>query len=670
MSDLSALYARMQELQRQIEHHNELYYQAAAPEITDRAYDDLVNELRELELAYPELASADSPTRKVGGRPSEHFNQVTHLTAMLSLDNTYSEAEVLRFCSRIERHLAGEPYELIVEPKVDGVAISLLYRDLVLVHAATRGDGTTGDDVTRNIRTISSIPQRLPASGPSLLEVRGEIFLPRAVFAQLNENRLEAGEPAFANPRNAAAGSLKQLDPGITAQRGLDCMFYMTGAMEGMRIDDQRQMFQLLQKLGFRTANKFWHAHSPGEALEAVRELDRERHGYAYDTDGAVLKVNSFQQRTQLGATSKAPRWAMAYKYQPEQVETRLRSITVQVGRTGVLTPVAELDPVLVSGSTVSRATLHNEDEIRRKDIRVGDLVIVEKAGEVIPAIVHVLTNARTGNEKTFYMPRACPSCGSEIVKDQVALRCINPSCPAQRRKKIEHFASRSAMDIAGLGEAVVAQLEEAGLVRDVADLYDLQAGQLAVLERMGAKSADNLIQALQASKQQPPWRLLHALGIPHVGSTVARTLIANFHTLQNLQNATTMELETIEDVGPIVAESVRNFFLSDPNRRLLQRLHDAGLQFGEQALEQPHSEASKLAGSTWVITGTLDQPREVYAEKIRFYGGKVTGSVSKNTTHLLAGESPGSKLAKAQKLNVSVISEPEFFAMISEKQN
>src|SRR5882672_9902855 len=488
---------RMEQLRDEIRKHDRLYYEEASPIISDREYDRLYKELADLEAQFPDLVTPDSPTQRVGGKPLKAFEQVAHLIPMLSLDNTYSEEEVKNFYARIQRLLPNEKIPMVIEPKVDGVAVSLIYENGRLRQAATRGDGTVGDDITQNIRTIRSVPERLRGAAPKLLEARGEVYMDKHGFEKLNDERRKAGLPLFANPRNAAAGSLKQLDPTIVAKRPLGVVLYGTGATEGVDVDDHSEIFPLLKKLGLPATERWWIAKSVEEILDAIHELDGIRHKFAYQTDGAVVKVDSFAQRERLGFTAKSPRWAIAYKYAAERVETLLNDILVQVGRTGVLTPVAALDPVLVSGSTVSRATLHNEEEIARKDIRIGDTVIVEKAGEVIPAVVDVRKDLRTGSEKKFRMPIKCPECGSAVVKDaaQVAVRCVNAQCPAQVRRRIEHFASRGAMDIEGLGEMMVEQLVSRELVRDISDIYSLSAEKMSILERMGEKSIGNLLE-------------------------------------------------------------------------------------------------------------------------------------------------------------------------------
>jgi len=651
--------SRVRELRRRIAHHDRLYYEKAAPEITDREYDALLRELRDLEDAHPELRAPDSPTQRVAGQPLEGFAQARHRVPMQSLDNTYSLEEADEFMARVERLLPGGKLRWTIEPKVDGVALSLTYRDGLLESAATRGDGTTGDDVTQNIRTIRSIPLKLEGRVPALVEIRGEVYLPKKKFAALNAEREKEGAPPFANPRNAAAGSLKLLDPSVVARRGLDAVFYGLGAVEGAAPDTQGGLLRWLHKAGLPVVPKFWEAGNAEEVRRAIAALEKIRHDFSFETDGAVIKLDEFRRRGQVGSTAKAPRWAMAYKYEAERARTRLNDITVQVGRTGTLTPVAELEPVPIAGSRVARATLHNEEEIARKDIRVGDWVFVEKAGEVIPAVVGVDTGARTGREKKFKMPEQCPSCGSKVFRDPdlTAVRCLNPDCPAQIRRRLEHFAARGAMDIEGLGEAMVDQLVTAGLVETLPDIYALEAAKVSALERMGEKSTANLLAAIGGSKTQPLWRLLFGLGIMHVGAAVARKLADKFHTLDKIAAAPVEELESTEDVGKIVAREIHDFFDLPHNRKLVESLRRHGLNFGEHD-EHAAPASQELAGETWVITGTLSRPREEIAELIRRHGGTVSGSVSKKTGYVLAGEEAGSKLDKAKSLGVPVVDE------------
>ncbi|MGI8821177.1 MAG: NAD-dependent DNA ligase LigA [Chthoniobacterales bacterium] len=663
----SAAAQRIAELRRGLVEHNRRYYEEAAPTISDREYDALYRELSDLEREFPQFATADSPTQRIGGAPLRAFAQVTHRAPMLSLDNTYSEAEVADFYKRLMRLLPEQPIPVVVEPKVDGVAVSLLYENGVLRYAATRGDGSVGDDITQNIQTIRGVPARLKGKAPALLEVRGEVFMDKLGFAQLNAAREEAGLPVFANPRNSAAGSLKQLDPAVAAQRPLGLVCYGTGAVNGLDLERHSDLFSLLKQLGLPATERWWMAGTVDEILAAIRELDRVRRDFVYQTDGAVVKVDLFAQRQALGFTAKSPRWAIAYKYEAERVETRLHEILIQVGRTGVLTPVAALEPIFLSGSTVARATLHNEDEIKRKDIRVGDIVVLEKAGEVIPAVVGVRADLRSGAEREFRMPSQCPECGSTIQKDegQVAIRCVNAQCPAQVRRRLEHFASRGAMDLEGFGEALVTQLVTRGFLRDVSDIFQLDEAKLTTLDRMGEKSIRNLLEAIAASKTRPLWRLIFALGILHVGVTSSRALASHYRSMEKLMASGAEELQQIPDVGEVVGQSIHGFFQEAANREVIGRLVSAGVRMIDDAPSESADRLSRFNQTTWVITGTLSQPREEIAEAIIARGGKVSGSVSKKTSYLLAGDEAGSKLEKARKLGVPVRSEDEFRAML-----
>jgi len=656
--------ARAAHLATELHRHNRLYYVEARPEISDQQFDALLRELQDIEAKFPDLQTPDSPTLRVGGAALEGFTQITHAVRMMSLDNTYSPEELTEFFARVQKGLGREKVECVIEPKVDGVAISVRYENGILKHGVTRGDGTTGDDVTNNLKTIGSLPLRLPADGPQTFEVRGEVFMPKAGFAKLNQEREEAGEQLFANPRNSTAGTLKLLDPKIVAKRPLDIVFYGLADAGGLPVDSQKDVRDLLTRAGLPKSSLIWHADSAEGLLDAIRALDEQRRALPYETDGAVIKVNAFADQRELGVTSKAPRWAIAYKYQPEQAETKLLAVDIQVGRTGALTPVARLEPVFVSGSTVSNATLHNFEEIERKDIRVGDFVIIEKAGEIIPAVVSVKKERRDGSEVQIVTPTHCPVCGSVAVKDaeQVVLRCSNSKCPEVVKRRIEHFVSRAAMDISGLGESVVAQLVELKLVTDVASLYDLNELLLARLERVGTKSIDNYLKAIVASKQQDPWRLVFGLGILHVGAGGARKLLEHFGGIDAIAKASIEELQQCPDIGEVVAVSIHAWFRDEENVSLLDRLRTAGLNFTQKAVE---AASDRLAGSTWVITGTLSQERETIADTIRSHGGKVSGSVSGKTTYLLAGEDAGSKLDKATKLGVKILTEAEFRAMI-----
>ena len=654
--------ARAAFLSAELHRHNRLYYVEAKPVISDKEFDVLLRELQDIETKYPDLLTPDSPTQRVGGAPLEGFTQITHSMRMMSLDNTYSEEDLTAFFARVQKGLGREKIDCVIEPKVDGVAITIRYENGVLKHGATRGDGQTGDDVTNNLKTIKRLPLRLPNDGPQTFEVRGEVFMSKAGFAKLNEERDEAGEQRFANPRNSTAGTLKLLDPKTVAKRPLDIVFY--GLVEASDVQSQTDVYALLDAAGLRKADLIWHADSAEGLLKAIRELDEKRKSLPYETDGAVIKVNSFADQRELGVTSKAPRWAIAYKYQPEQAETKLLAIDIQVGRTGALTPVARLEPVLISGSTVSNATLHNYEEIERKDIRVGDVVVIEKAGEIIPAVVTVKKEHRNGHEKHVHAPTHCPVCGAAVHRDEelVVIRCPNPHCPEVVKRRIEHFVSRAAMDISGLGESVIAQLVEIKLVRDVADLYNLNELLLARLERVGTKSIDNYLKAIEASKQQDPWRLVFGLGILHVGAGGARKLLEHFGSIDAIAAASIEDLTQCPDIGAIVAPSINTWFREEHNVALLDRLRSAGLNFAQRTVT---TASDKLNGTTWVITGTLSEDRETIADTIRAHGGKVSGSVSGKTTYLLAGEDAGSKLDKAAKLGVKIVTEVEFRAML-----
>ncbi len=651
-------------LSAELHRHNRLYYVEAKPVISDKEFDEMLRELQDIEAKFPDLVTPDSPTQRVGGAPLEGFTQIRHTVPMMSLDNTYSEEELAAFFARLQKGLGREKIDCVIEPKVDGVAMTIRYENGILKHGATRGDGQTGDDVTNNLKTIQRLPLRLPGDGPQTFEVRGEVFMPKAGFAKLNQEREEAGEALFANPRNSTAGTLKLLDPKIVAKRPLDIVFYGLADAGGLDLQSQTDVHALLDRAGLRKADLIWRADSAEGLLAAIRELDEKRRSLPYETDGAVIKVNSFADQRELGVTSKAPRWAIAYKYQPEQAETKILAIDIQVGRTGALTPVSRLEPVLVSGSTVSNATLHNYEEIERKDIRVGDVVIIEKAGEIIPAVVSVKKEHRTGDEAVVAAPTHCPVCGTAVHRDEemVVIRCPNPHCPEVVKRRIEHFVSRGAMDISGLGESVVAQLVELKLVQDVADLYALNELLLARLERVGAKSIDNYLKAIESSKQQDPWRLVFGLGILHVGAGGARKLLEHFGGIDAIAAASAEELMQCPDIGEVVAVSIHAWFREAHNIALLDRLRSAGLNFTQRTVT---AASDKLNGTTWVITGTLSQDRETIADTIRANGGKVSGSVSGKTTYLLAGEEAGSKLDKAAKLGVKILSEAEFRGML-----
>ncbi|MBI5394431.1 MAG: NAD-dependent DNA ligase LigA [Verrucomicrobia bacterium] len=665
---------RVAELRDQIRRHDHLYYVLAQPEIGDRDYDKLYADLKKLETEFPDLVTADSPTQRVGGQPLKEFRSVQHAVPMMSLDNTYSPDELREFCDRVARLLPGEQVEYCVEPKIDGLAVMLRYERGELAVGATRGDGSTGDDITANLRTIRAIPLRLHVpKPPPVFEARGEVYMTRDGFDKLNREREKAGDQLFANPRNAAAGSLKLLDPKLVAQRPLAAVLYGIGAVEGANFKTHRDAIEKLKELGFPTPPLWWLAHSLDEILRHIEELQSHEATLPFEIDGAVIKVNSLDQQRRLGATAKAPRWAIAYKYSHEQAETLLEDIIVQVGRTGNLTPVAVLKPVPLAGSTISRATLHNEDEIKRKDIRIGDTVIIEKAGEVIPAVVSVVTAKRPKNAKPFdfaaHVHGKCPECGSSIHRDpeQVAWRCENISCPAQLKRALEHFGHRGTMDIEGLGEVLVNQLVDAKLVRDIADVYSLTVEQLAALERMGEKSAQNVVAAIAASKQRELWRVLMGLGILHVGAQAAKTLARHFGSIEALEHATPDQLMEAEDIGEVMAASIRDFFLNKRNHEVIEKLRRAGVNLKAAATERKTA-AGALSGKTFVLTGTLARhSREDAARLIEEHGGKVSGSVSKKTDFVVVGADAGSKLDKARQLGIKTLDEEVFEKLLKQ---
>lgn len=657
-------------LRMQIRHHEYQYYVLDAPEISDAEYDALTNRLRSIEALYPDEVPPDSPTRRPGGYVAPGFTQVKHMEPMLSLGNVYNAAEMGDFDQRVRSALPpGTDVSYVLEPKIDGLACSLIYENGWLVRAATRGDGETGENVTVNVRTIKSIPQRLRVPEgeevPELLDVRGEVYMSRDAFLRLNEERVEAGEAEFANPRNAAAGSLRQLDPAVTARRSLSFFaYYLKGPEEP---ETQEECLRNLEKYGFTTPEHWCVAYTKEDILRFIEEHDKRRRDLAYDTDGAVAKVNAVWQQKLLGATGKDPRWAIAYKYPPEQARTKLEDIVIQVGRTGVLTPAAVLTPVKLSGSTVSRATLHNEDFILEKDIRIGDTVIINKAAEIIPEVLSVVKELRPESAVPFVMPKECPECGWSVVRKEgeAAYRCTNPHCPALGREGLIHFASRDAMDIEGCGPAVINQLLDAGLVKNPADLYALKEEQLLTLERMGKKSADNLLKAIEKSKQQGLDKLLFALGIRHVGAKGGRLLALQFKTMDALMNATTEELAGIKDIGGVIAESVVTWFANPLNRELVECLQKAGLTMEIQA--RTANEAHPFYGKTMVFTGTLPTLDRATAQTMaQDAGAKVSGSVSKKTDYVVAGAEAGSKLEKARSLGVAVIDETEFLRLLN----
>lgn len=661
--------AEADKLRREIRHNEYLYYVLDAPEITDAEYDRMMVRLRELEARYPDSIPADSPTQRVGGRASSQFTEVRHLEPLLSLGNVFSAEELRAFDERVRSGLpAGSKVEYVMEPKIDGLACSLIYENGKLVRAATRGDGVVGENVTANVRTIRSIPLTLKVpegeAVPELLDVRGEVYMPRQAFMRLNEQRAERGESEFANPRNAAAGSLRQLDPQVTASRSLSFFaYYLVG--EGAQ-PKHNESLALLARYGFKVSENYKVVENIDEAIKYIGDFNELRQGLSYDTDGAVIKVNDVYQQRILGATGKDPRWATAYKYPPEQAETTLEDIDWRVGRTGVLTPTAVLTPVKLSGSVISRATLHNEDFIRAKDIRIGDRVVINKAGEIIPEVLRVVVEKRTGDEKEVEIPNVCPECGWRVERqgEEAAIRCTNPHCPALGREGLIHFVSRDAMNIDGCGPSVINALLDAGLVRDAADLYSLRKEDLLKLERMGEKSADNLLAALGESKKNELDKLLFALGIRHVGAKVARILATEFGSMEKLQQAQPEELAQIRDIGDKIAESAVTWLNVPANIDLVERLAAAGLTM---TFTPPASqEDNPFFGKTLVFTGTMPTLGRAEAKTMaQDVGAKVSGSVSKKTDYVIAGAEAGSKLEKAQQLGVTVIDEAEFLRLL-----
>lgn len=661
--------AEADKLRREIRHNEYLYYVLDAPEITDAEYDRMMVRLRELEARYPDSIPADSPTQRVGGRASSQFTEVRHLEPLLSLGNVFSAEELRAFDERVRSGLpAGSKVEYVMEPKIDGLACSLIYENGKLVRAATRGDGVVGENVTANVRTIRSIPLTLKVPDgetvPELLDVRGEVYMPRQAFMRLNEQRAERGESEFANPRNAAAGSLRQLDPQVTASRSLSFFaYYLVG--EGAQ-PKHSESLALLAHYGFKVSENYKVVENIDEAIKYIGDFNELRQGLSYDTDGAVIKVNDVYQQRILGATGKDPRWATAYKYPPEQAETTLEDIDWRVGRTGVLTPTAVLTPVKLSGSVISRATLHNEDFIRAKDIRIGDRVVINKAGEIIPEVLRVVVEKRTGDEKEVEIPSVCPECGWRVERqgEEAAIRCTNPHCPALGREGLIHFVSRDAMNIDGCGPSVISALLDAGLVRDAADLYSLRKDDLLKLERMGEKSADNLLAALAESKKNELDKLLFALGIRHVGAKVARILATEFGSMEKLQQAQPEELAQIRDIGDKIAESVVTWLNVPANIDLVERLAAAGLTM--TFTPTASQEDNPFFGKTLVFTGTMPTLGRAEAKTMaQDVGAKVSGSVSKKTDYVIAGAEAGSKLEKAQQLGVTVIDEAEFLRLL-----
>ena len=668
MSDKRQIEERLRKLREEIEYHNYRYYVLDDPVISDVEFDSLMKELISLEDEHPELVTEDSPTQRVGALPITAFVQVVHRSPMMSLANTYSLQELKAFDVRVRKALPGETVEYVAELKIDGLAVSLTYEDGYFARGATRGDGTRGEDVTHNLKTIRSIPMRLRHGSSVTVDVRGEVFMPGREFRKLNEERRLSGDALFANPRNAAAGSLRQMDPKITAARQLDIFAYGIGDVSGVTLTTQMEVLDFLGKSGFRVNPNVRLCQNIDEVMDYAKSWNEKREDIDYDIDGVVVKVNSLEQQARLGATARTPRWATAYKFPAKQGTTVVKDIIVQVGRTGALTPVALLEPVELAGSVVARATLHNEDIIRSKDIRIGDTVVVEKGGDIIPEVVKVITDKRTGNEREFRMPTTCPECGSDVIRaeGEVASRCAGEACPAQIREGIIFFASRNAMDIEGMGPQLVSQLLQSGLIRGFDDIYSLRFEDLVELERMGEKSAQNLLDAIRNSKRRPLHRLINALGIRHVGERTARDLAVHFGSMDKLSEATYDELMGIPEVGPKVAESVVTFFKNTRNVEALRALQAQGVNMVEDTRTLSSQKTNYFTGKTVVFTGALERfTRKEGEDAILASGGKASGSVGKNTDYVIAGKDPGSKYNKAKSLGVTVLTEEEFERML-----
>ncbi len=660
---------QIEQLRQEIRRHDHLYYVQAEPEISDHDYDRLMDQLKRLEADHPELITPDSPTQRVGGKPIDAFVSVRHAVPMLSIDNTYNESDLREFDNRVRRGLGDEPFEYVVDPKIDGVAVSLRYEGGRLVLGATRGDGTTGDDVTQNIRTIRSVPLTLEGRDlPDVLEVRGEVFWPHDDFRRFNAARVEAGEPPFANPRNATAGTLKQLDSRIVAQRRLAFLAHGIGQVEPLAAETAAGLFDRFADWSIPVSPHRRVCPSIDEVVAMVHEWDTKRRELDYETDGLVVKMNRLDQRDALGATSKYPRWCIAFKFAAEQAESILLDVVYQVGKLGTITPVAQLEPVQLAGTTVKRATLHNFDQVERLGVMIGDAVLVEKAGEIIPQVVGVVEAKRPPDAKPIHRPERCPKCDGPVAQDEggVFLRCINPECPAQIKEKLRYFCARDQMDIEGVGPALIDQLVDKGLVREFADLYRLheRRDELVVLERMADKSTDNLLQGIEASKTRGLARVIAALNIRHVGARAAEILAEHFGSMDALAKAPVDELEQIEEIGPVMARTTHEWFASDAGCRTIDHLAGAGIVMTAERRAAPDDQP--LAGKTVVVTGTLERfSRKEIQDLIKELGGKPTGSVSKKTDFVVAGAEAGSKLDKAHQLGVEVIDETEFLKRI-----
>lgn len=669
MRDVNKGKQRIEELREIINYHNYRYYVLDSPEISDAEYDELMRELRQLEAEHPELVTPDSPTQRIGAPPVEAFGVVEHPQPLLSLANAFSYEELAAWHKRVSNLLGGRQFDLVCEPKIDGLAVALTYVDGLLVTGATRGDGYRGEDITQNLKTIRSIPLSVPKEAPPRFEVRGEVYLPKAGFKKLNEERAKEELPLFANPRNAAAGSVRQLDSSITARRPLDIFIYGLGWAEGKTVPDTHwEIMQYLKSLGFKINPNIALRRSLDEAEKYHQGWVESREKFPYEADGIVVKVNSIALQQELGTVAHEPRWAIAYKFPAVQGTTRLIDIGINVGRTGSLNPYAILEPVRVGGVVISSAALHNEEDIHRKDIRIGDWVVVQRAGEVIPEIVEPIVSRRTGKEKIFSMPTRCPVCGSEVIKPEgeAMHRCTNTACPSQALERIKHFVSRGAMDIDGVGDKLCQALFEAGLIKDAADLYYLTKEQLLGLERMADKSASNVLNSIEESKDRSLARVIFALGITHVGEQYAELLAEQFHSIDQLAKATQEELSAIPSIGPKIAESIVAFFRQEGNRQIIEKLRKADVRLGREKVKEAKPKKLPLAGLEFVLTGKLESLSRSEAEaKIKALGGKAGSDVTKKTSYVVVGADPGSKLAKAEKLGVKTLSEAEFLKML-----
>ncbi|MFW6022380.1 MAG: NAD-dependent DNA ligase LigA [Halanaerobiaceae bacterium] len=661
------IHNRIEELREKIRYHEYRYFVLDSPEISDAEFDQLVRELQKLEDKYPELITPDSPTQRVGGQPLEGFDKVEHTVPMLSLGNAFNEGELREFANRVYKLAGTSDIEFIIEHKIDGLSAILTYEDGLYTTGATRGNGVIGEDVTENIRTIRTVPLSLPEDINA--EIRGEVYISKNDFEKINNKKLDQGEEPFANPRNAAAGSIRQLDPGIAAERSLSMLVYDLVRVEDHDLKTHTEAMDLLKEMGFKVN---WHhkCEDIEEVIDLCNEWTEKRDELPYEIDGLVIKVNNLALREKLGSTAKSPRWAIAFKFPAQQKTTVVKNIIISVGRTGALTPTAVLEPVHLAGSTVGRATLHNEDEIKRKDVRVGDHVLVQKAGDVIPEVVKVIKDKRDGNEMVFIMPEVCPVCGAEAARaeGEAVTRCTNvTACPAQRREGIIHYISRNAMNIDGVGPALVDQLLDKGLIEDYADLYSLKMENLTPLERMGEKSARNAVEAIQESKERPLHRLVFALGIRHVGAGVARVLTGVYHSIDELSKAKLEDLEVIEEIGPVIADSIVKFFQEEHNQKVIEKLQKQGIKMSVDKDEDSVEKNEEIVGKKFVFTGGMEKfTRTEAKENVLAAGGKVSSSVSKNTDFVVAGEGAGSKLDKARNLGVTILNEDQFMEMLN----